>query len=79
MATQIRVMNWNACGIRKNKNELEYFIKQHKIDVAIVVETLLSRDIKFVLRGFNTYRSHGPVGREGGLGRKTKIIYHTDR
>lgn len=61
----VRVMHRNAQSIRHKKHELELFLKNNKVYIAAVTETMLPRGSALKLWGFYAYRSDGPEGRGG--------------
>jgi hypothetical protein len=50
-------MSWNCQSVKPKRNELEAFLHQHSIDIALVNETWLQPHINFTISGFECYRS----------------------
>lgn len=42
-----KLLNWNANGVKRQENELRYFLKVHDIDVACISETHLKQGERF--------------------------------
>jgi len=57
MATEIKLLNWNANGLSKNTEELEELIVKRNIDIALINETHLNKTKTITLPGMITYRS----------------------
>lgn len=54
---ELKLLNWNANGIKRQENELRYFIKSNKIMIAGITETHLVEGDKFSIPGFRIYRN----------------------
>ena len=52
----LKVMQWNAEGVRLKKTELQNFLKEHDIDVCCIQETHLSSAHRFSIRGYEIFR-----------------------
>lgn len=52
----IKLVNWNANGIKSKKSSLMEFIMRHKIDIACIIETHLKNHKTFKFNGYNIYR-----------------------
>lgn len=52
----LAVLNWNANGIKRQKNLFSAFLLRHNIDVACITETHLIVDEPFKISGYNIYR-----------------------
>jgi ribonuclease HI/uncharacterized protein YaaR (DUF327 family) len=63
--TGLKVVQWNAEGIRNKKPELQAFLRENKIDVICAQETHLSEAHRFFVRGFDTYRRDRPTHKGG--------------
>lgn len=56
----IKLLNWNANGLKRQTLTFELFLQQHKIDIACVTETHLVINEKFYIRGYKIYRNDRP-------------------
>lgn len=54
---EIKLVNWNANGIKSKKSTVIEFLSRHKIDVACITETHLKNTDTFRINGFNVYRT----------------------
>lgn len=54
---EIKLVNWNANGMKSKKSTVIEFLSRHKIDIACITETHLKNTDKFKINGFNTYRT----------------------
>lgn len=60
------IINWNANGIKKNRNTFAAFLSAHNVDIACVSEThLIARD-KIKFNGYTTYRKDRLAVRPSG-------------
>ena len=62
---RIRILQWNADGIRSKKSELAKVLQENYIDVALIQETKLTRKCKFEIQGYKTVRKDREEGRDG--------------
>lgn len=62
----LRLVLWNANGLLSRKNELEIFLTDNEIDVALLTETHLTRNIQFNIPTYITYRTDHPSNRARG-------------
>ncbi|KAL4125739.1 hypothetical protein QTP88_009979 [Uroleucon formosanum] len=53
---KIKLVNWNANGIKSKKSSLMEFLFRHKIDIACITETHLKNTETFKINGYNIYR-----------------------
>lgn len=53
----LRIVFWNANGVRHKQTELTYFLQNYKVDVLLLNETQLKPCHKLVLQNYNTYRT----------------------
>ena len=53
----LRIMHWNAEGVRQKKLELQQFLKAPKIDVCCIQDTHLNNTHRFSIRGYEIYRA----------------------
>lgn len=65
-SNQLKIMIWNAQGIRKKSHEFFYFLHKNSIDIALVSETRLSSGLSCSHPNYCTYRldrkDHFPGG-----------------
>lgn len=72
MATQsnqnkkLKIIQWNANGLRTKVGEFISFLSHYKIDIAIINETKLTPNNKLKIRNFTVYRNDRNV-RGGGV------------
>ena len=65
--TALRLVQWNAEGIRPKKTELQAFPRDKNIDVVCTQESHLREDHRFFIRGFEAFRRDRPTGHKGGV------------
>ncbi|KAL4091248.1 hypothetical protein QTP88_025970 [Uroleucon formosanum] len=53
---EIKLVNWNANGIKSKKSSLIEFLFRHNIDIACLTETHLKNTETFKINGYNIYR-----------------------
>ena len=63
--TALRVVQWNAEGIRQGENPQSY--KPSYIDVICIQETHLKEECIFFVRGYDIFRRDRPTGVKGGI------------
>lgn len=63
----MRIMTWNANGVRARKEELALFCDEQDISVVLLSETHLKPGISWYLRGFQCIRKDREIGRAGGV------------
>ena len=51
----LRIVHWNAEGVRQKKLELQQFLKAQKIDVCCIQETHLNNTHRFSIRGYEIH------------------------
>jgi hypothetical protein len=66
----LKFIYWYAAGLQHKLFELEHFMFTNKVDIALVCETHLNKNIKLHLPGFKIYRSD----RDGTKGGSVAII-----
>lgn len=54
---QLNILNWNANGIKRQENQIRYFLINHNVKIACINETHLLPHIKFSVPGYYTYRN----------------------
>ena len=69
---QIRVMHWNARGLKRKKQELMEFLRLHEIDVCAIQETHLQEKERFWVRGYETFRQDRLNRKNGGISQQWK-------
>ena len=52
----LKIIQWNAKGVRLKKTELQHFLKLKAIDVCCIQETHLSSSHRFFIRGYEVFR-----------------------
>ena len=52
----LRIVHWNAEGVRQKKLELQQFLKVQKIDICCIQETHLNNTHRFSIRGYEIHR-----------------------
>ena len=73
------IINWNANGIKQNRNTFAAFLSAHNVDIACVSETHLIASDKIKFNGYTTYcKDRLAVQPSGGVAIiiKTKIKHH---
>ena len=63
----LRIVQWNAEGVRLKKTELQHFLKLKAIDVCCIQETHLSSSHLFFIRGYEVFRQDRAKRPKGGL------------
>lgn len=63
------LLNWNANGIKSQRNSLMTFLNHRNIDITCITETHLSHTDKIKLPGYNIYRAdrNAPARSMGGV------------
>lgn len=54
---ELKLINWNANGIKRQENEFIYFIKSNQIKIAAITETHLSPGERLNIPGYKMYRN----------------------
>ncbi|KAL4091730.1 hypothetical protein QTP88_026377 [Uroleucon formosanum] len=73
------IINWNANGLKQNRNTLAAFLNSHNVDIACISETHLINADKIKFNGYVTYRKDRLVVRPSGgvsIIIKSKIKHH---
>lgn len=52
----LKILNWNANGLKKQKSIFSAFLVRHGVDIACVTETHLINNEAFKVSGYNVYR-----------------------
>ena len=63
----LRIVHWNAEGVRQKKLELQQFLKVQKIDVCCIQETHLNNTHRFSIRGYEIHRVDRADRPKGGV------------
>lgn len=66
MISKTRILQWNANGISQHKLELEKFLNNYKIDIALISETHLNSNNNFKLHGYKIYDTKRPDDKPRG-------------
>lgn len=62
----IKILNWNANGLKRQENEFRFFLSNWAIDIACVTETHLHSNLKFNVPGYETYRKDRAAEKASG-------------
>ena len=65
LPNSLRVLQWNAGGLRARSTELLHFILSHPVDLICIQESNLKLYSSFWIPGFSVLRSHGTHSRSG--------------
>ena len=65
--SQLKMVHWNAEGVRLKKIELQKFLKENSIDVCTIQESHLTTNHRFFIRGFEIYRQDRKNRPKGGI------------
>ena len=63
----LKIVQWNAEGVRLKKTELQHFLKLKAIDVCCIQEMHLSSSHRFFIRGYEVLRQDRENRPKGGL------------
>ena len=63
----LRVLQWNAGGLRARSTELLHFLSSHPVDLICIQESNLSSSFSFQIPGFSALRSDRTHSRSGIL------------
>lgn len=61
MSSEIKIVTWNANGIRQHIGELEIFLNINKIDICLISETHLAKTQNIKVANFICYHSPHPT------------------
>jgi len=64
--SKLVIINWNANGIKHNRNTFAAFLSAHNVDIACVSETHLITSDKIKFNGYTTYRKDRLAVRPSG-------------
>ena len=59
----LRVLQWNAWGLRARSTKLQHFISSHPVDLIYIQESKLNLSPSFRIPGFSALQSHGTHSR----------------
>ena len=65
LPNSLRVLQWNAGGLRARSTELLHFILSYPINLICIQETNLNLSSSFRIPGFSALRSDGTTSRTG--------------
>ena len=65
LPNSLRVLQWNAGGLRARSTKLLHFILSHPIDLIYIQESNLNLSSSFQIPGFSALQSHGTHSRSG--------------
>ena len=65
LPNSLRVLQWNAGGLRARRTKLIHFISSHPVDLIYIQETNLNLSSSFRIPGFSALQSHGTHSRFG--------------
>ena len=65
LPNSLRVLQWNAGGLRARSTKLLHFISSHPVDLIYIQESNLNLPSSFRIPGFSALRSHGTHSRSG--------------
>ena len=54
------ILNWNANGLAKHKDELLAILQNNRIDIALISETHFTNSTHFYLPGFKVFKTNHP-------------------
>ena len=63
----LRVLQWNAGGLRARSTELLHFLSSHPVDLIFIHESILNSSSSFRIPGFSAWRSDCTHSRSGIL------------
>ena len=62
----LNILFWNCQGIRPKRKELELYLKENVIDIALN-ETFLDKKLNFHISGYDTITNDRSTGQGGGV------------
>ena len=65
LPNSLRVLEWNAGGLRARNTKLIHFISSHPVDHIYIHESNLNLSFSFRIPGFSALQSHGTHSRSG--------------
>ena len=67
MSNNIKIISWNARGIRNKKDELFHLLENRDVDICLICETWLTNTFSIKHQNFYCYRYDRQQGRGGGV------------
>ena len=65
LPNSLRVLQWNAGGLRARRTKLIHFISSHSVDLIYIQESNLNLSSSFWIPGFSALQFHGTQSRSG--------------
>ena len=65
LTNSLRVLQWNAGGLRARRTKLIHFISSHLVDLMYIQESNINLSSSFRIPGFSAPESHGTHSRSG--------------
>jgi retron-type reverse transcriptase len=65
-SNSLEILLWNANGLLQRRSELDIFLHDKRIDLALITETHLTPNLTFFLPDYLCYRTDHPDGRAHG-------------
>ena len=66
MTRPLRILEWNANGIRREILEFTQLLHIHKIDIALISETKISDEATWRSSEYEVWKTEGPIRGHGG-------------
>lgn len=63
---ELKILVWNCNSLRSKTTELQHFLKNHQIDIALLNETHLTPAVKANVANYTQYRNDRRAGKGGG-------------
>ena len=63
----IKIMHWNACGLKYKKEELREYLRKYEVDICAIQETHLKPQDRFWIRGYEGFRQDRISREKGGI------------
>ena len=67
LTNSLRVLQWNAGGLRARRTKLIHFISSHPVDLMYIQESNINLSSSFRIPGFSALESHGTHSRSGSF------------
>lgn len=58
----LKIILWNANGLKQNESELLNFLNENQIDIALITESHCTNNSRLFFPGFNIYKTNHPDG-----------------
>lgn len=72
--TNLKILIWNANGVKSKQYELAQFLQNHKVDIALISETRMKSTARWSLPNYYIYRTDPDTRPGGGTGGGTAIL-----